>query len=517
MKKAFSELNSELESPLALAESAGHTVCAKLNAAHRSSQGQYLTPPNIATFLAGLFDVDDDHIRLLDPGAGVGALSAAFVEVLLTKKHKPRSVHLMAWEVEASFIASLNDVLEECVRAGSLAGISVSFTVNHGDFLRDAASLTEADGLFKKQLKAQPFTHAILNPPYRKINTDSSARRLLRQAGMETSNLYTGFLWLAARLLAPGGQMVAINPRSFCNGPYFLSFRKQFFAEMTLERVHVFNRRDTVFSKDDVLQENLIFTARRGSEKQPFVLLSNSAGVVSEVLATRRVPRFQVLEPSDRNHVLHFALDETDDAVKQRMRKLPSLLGDLGLGVSTGRVVDFRARQYLCESPREGAVPLIYPMHFNGGGIHWPRVGSKKPNALVATRETDDLLVSNGVYVLVKRFTAKEERKRVVATVFQPKGELANFQSVGFENHLNYFYCLGKPMDEALARGLAIYLNSSLVDAYFRQFSGHTQVNATDLRGLRYPSLHQLRRLSREVKESTVDQEVIDKSVDATL
>jgi adenine-specific DNA-methyltransferase len=43
------------------------------------------------------------------------------------------------------------------------------------------------------------------------------------------------------------------------------------------------------------------------------------------------------------------------------------------------------------------------------------------------------------------------------------------------------------------------YLNSTFVDAYFRQFNGHTQVNATDLRNLRYPSVTQLERLGEKV------------------
>ena len=50
-----------------------------------------------------------------------------------------------------------------------------------------------------------------------------------------------------------------------------------------------------------------------------------------------------------------------------------------------------------------------------------------------------------------------------------------------------------------LARGLVAYLNSTFVDTYFRQFNGHTQVNATDLRNLRYPSVRQLERLGERV------------------
>lgn len=78
-------------------------------------------------------------------------------------------------------------------------------------------------GLFQGD-EVPEVTHAILNPPYRKIATRSRERILLNSLGMETSNLYAAFVWLAFRRLAEGGELAAITPRSFCNGPYFRQF-----------------------------------------------------------------------------------------------------------------------------------------------------------------------------------------------------------------------------------------------------------------------------------------------------
>jgi len=59
---------------------------------------------------------------------------------------------------------------------------------------------------------------------------------------------------------------------------------------------------------------------------------------------------------------------------------------------------------------------------------------------------------------------------------------------LGFENHLNVFHKGKQGLSEALAHGLVTFLNTTAVDEYFRSFSGHTQVNATDLRLMKYPS-----------------------------
>jgi adenine-specific DNA-methyltransferase len=49
-----------------------------------------------------------------------------------------------------------------------------------------------------------------------------------------------------------------------------------------------------------------------------------------------------------------------------------------------------------------------------------------------------------------------------------------------------------------------------MVDRHFRQFSGHTQVNATDLRSLRYPHLNTLEKIADLLGERINDQAAID-------
>ena len=42
--------------------------------------GQFFTPAKIAQFMAGLFSVPVSPVRLLDAGAGEGALTMAFID-----------------------------------------------------------------------------------------------------------------------------------------------------------------------------------------------------------------------------------------------------------------------------------------------------------------------------------------------------------------------------------------------------------------------------------------------------
>lgn len=481
---------------------------AQATPSHRSEFGQFATPLAIASFMAAMFDARTKPVRLLDAGAGVGSLTAAFVAEMGRREMKPAAISATLFEVDPNFAGYLDSTVELCAHESERAGIQFDATVSLEDFTRAAVGMLDGE-----MFRQQRFDCAILNPPYRKINTDSETRRLLRQAGIETSNLYAAFLALAIALLDDGGELVAITPRSFCNGPYFRPFRRLLLDAMDLRRVHVFESRTQAFRDDEVLQENVIIHAVKAKRGLPVTITASDGPAHPETV--REVNPDELVRPGDRDLFIHILPDEADRGIADLMARFTTTLIDIGLTVSTGRVVDFRSKEYLRHEPGPGTVPLIYPMHFADGWITWPRPGSKKPNAIAVADESDRWLIPAAVHVLVKRFSAKEEKRRIVAAVYDPTRVPA--AQVGFENHVNYYHHNGGGLSLDLAKGLTAFLNSTFVDEYFRQFNGHTQVNAADLRNMRYPTREQLETLGRDIGEEFPQQQELDQFIEAEL
>ena len=283
---------------------------------------------------------------------------------------------------------------------------------------------------------------------------------------------------------------------------------------MSINRIHVFDYRDRAFEDDDVLQENVILHAIK-AHQQERVTISSRADPNDPFITVREVEYAQLVYPDDPNLFIHIVPDGLGQRIGQKVRSLSTSLDELGITVSTGKVVDFRAADFLKEKPDAETVPLIYPSNFSQGYIAWPNGQNRKPSAIRLAQETTSLLVPSGWYVLVKRFSAKEEKKRVVAAIYDPARVDAGL--IGIENHLNYYHQNGKGLPPLLAKGLAAFLNSTIVDEYFRQFSGHTQVNATDLRNLKYPSLPQLMAIGDKIGDEFPEQDEIDQIILGTL
>lgn len=481
----------------------------------RARLGQFFTPEPIAQFMASLFSFPQmpQTFRVLDAGAGNGMLTAAFVaEICSGERPLPQTIIATAWELDSELIPSLEDTLSLCEAVCARSGVRFTADIRQGDFILDAADMLGGNRLFAGN--APRFDAAILNPPYRKLRTDSVERARLHSAGIETSNLYAAFLWLAMELLADQGEMVAITPRSYMNGSYFRPFRRALLDSMRFRRVHVYDTRDTAFNGDDVLQENAIIHAVKGGEPTP-MLVSTSHGPDDEGMASRTLEPQQFVLPDDRDLVMHVVPDDTEAQIGEKMRDLPDTLSDLDIEVSTGRVVDFRARDRLRETAANGDVPLVFPRHCSDGFVAWPRDVRGKPNAIHVRGGDDPDILPAGWYVLVKRFSAKEEKRRVVAAICDPA--TLPKTGVGFDNKLNVFHHHGRGLPPALAKGLALFLNSTAVDAYFRQFSGHTQVNARDLRSLRYPDRDTLERLGRCVNGRMPSTEEINRIVNEEI
>ncbi|MDQ7074918.1 MAG: Eco57I restriction-modification methylase domain-containing protein [Gammaproteobacteria bacterium] len=493
---------------MARAEAYHQMALQRLTAKRRAELGQFMTPIPLARYMASLFSVPlDGEVRLLDAGAGVGCLSAAFVESLYRGEQSSDSLRVTAYELDGVLCETLQALMDDAASNCATLDLPFQAEVLERDFVFDAGERLAGD-FFSEGLQHEGFTHAILNPPYKKISSRSDYRQLLNRLGLESNNLYSAFLSLAIRLLAPGGELVALVPRSFCNGPYFLSFRKLLLEQMSLRQLHLFESRDQAFAEDDVLQENIILHAVKDLSRRP-VLLSSSSGPELDDLSLRLLPHAQVVRADSEQSFIHVASSELDSHVMERMARIEHSLQELGLDVSTGPVVEFRLKEQLQSDPyADGCVPMIYPAHFSQGAVVWPLAESRKAQSIAQDAFSDKVLRPNEHYTLVRRFSTKEERRRVMAVVYDP--EQFDHQQVGFENHINIIYAKRQEMNLKLAKGLMLYLNSTLVDMYFRQFNGHTQVNATDLRLLPFPSRARLQVLGQKLGDAFPQQQQID-------
>lgn len=472
----------------------------------KSRLGQFFTPATIARFMAELFIPNGfNHCRLLDPGAGIGSLCAAFLERCHSGDLNFKNVHLDAFEIDPFLQPHLQQTLE---KYKTISGFSKNIDIS--DFII-SASESISGNLFVKPLPR--YTHAILNPPYKKIRSDSKHRLALRQAGIETVNLYSAFLALSLSLLEPQGQLVAIVPRSFCNGPYYRRFRKILLSQTSIRQIHLFSSRNKAFKDDDVLQENIIIHLEKNGENRPIKISTSTDDIFSD-LTSQNYPVDKIVLPGDPEQFIHIPTSTSMGSIAQK-KNISWTLSDLKISVSTGPVVDFRVKEHLRKMPGPDTVPLLYPAHFKSKGSEWPKPDMKKPNAIHRNSETEKWLLPNDFYCVVRRFSSKEEKRRVMANVVNPV-DFPGMTLLGFENHLNVFHANKQGLPEILAYGIMAYLNSTAVDDYFRTFNGHTQVNATDLKQLKYPSREILTILGEwALNQLELTQEIIDEKLEA--
>ena len=465
----------------------------------RKRKGQFFTPPEVCHFMAHRFSTLPKRFRLLDPGAGIGALSAAVCDMAIELR-SPRHIEISLFENDASVLPFLKKTMSHCQNALAEAGHRMIYSIFHDDFVLHAApaAFGKQRSLFGAIENLGVFDAVIMNPPYFKVRKDSAHAHAMQDVVHGQPNIYAFFLALGAQLLRPSGQLVAITPRSFCSGLYFRSFRRWFFERMALDHIHLFESRSHTFQK--VLQESVITVAHRLGKQPPTVTLSTSRG--RELLGSpekRTLPTAAVIHNLPGDCFIRIPASSQDSAVLDTIQAWPHHFEDLGLRVSTGPVVTFRAREYLLPEPNGAqTAPLLNPSNIKPFDTVWPLTQTKHPAGFKVCPDSMRLLLPTRNYVLLRRFTAKEEHRRLVAS--QLLRSQFNWPYVALENHLNYVYHADKELTDEETLGLTALFNSSLLDRYFRILSGNTQVNATELRVMNFPDLETMSRIGAHLK-----------------
>lgn len=484
------------ELPSQFAYRLGQSFASTANSTRRQALGQFFTPVEVARFMASL--ALDGHIpqRVLDPGAGSGVLANAICELLPNRKTR---FHLDAFEIDPELASLCHLSLTYAKTWLARKELEFTFEIHETDFILETAG-TFAPRLFDQRVP-RLYDLVIANPPYFKLQKSDPRSVVAAAVNHGQPNIYAVFMALAASALVDGGVMVTITPRSFATGDYFTQCRRHVFSRVVPEVVHLFDSRRAAFRDDTVLQENVILKARRASPTQHAVVSVSTSHGPADIAGrtSRTVALASVVEISSPNAVFHIPARETDVAIMRFLRNWPHTLHTLGLEASTGPVVAFRARRFLINEPmNKGHVPLLWLHNVRQMAIEWPAAKGAKSQYIVDSPNSDRILLPNRTYVLLRRFTAKEERKRLTAAPLM-KGQLPG-RRVGLENHLNYIHRPQGEIHSDEAFGLAALLSSNLIDRYFRISNGHTQVNATELRSIPLPSRQVLIDLGSEIR-----------------
>jgi len=185
---------------------------------------------------------------------------------------------------------------------------------------------------------------------------------------------------------------------------------------------------------------------------------------------------------------------EADIEILKQFNSWKGRFEDHGIEISTGPVVAFRSENFLSNSKEKAdTYPMIWPTHVSLLSIEWPKTKCNKMQYI--DRAATDRIILNQNYVIMKRFTTKEEAKRLFTCPLK-KGELPG-DYIGIENHLNYLHAGKKEMQFTLCKGISYLLNSTLFDNYIRIVNGQTQVNATDIENLPIPDIAIIKRLGK--------------------
>lgn len=454
----------------------------------RKKYGQFFTSKETAAFMAGLFEISNERqtLSILDPGAGSGILSIALLERLQSFT-AIEEIRLVCYENDPNVMELLRANLEV---ACSQSRQKISYEIVSDNYILSQA--TDYNLMLGPNLEPEKFDFVIGNPPYMKIAKDAPEALAMPDVCYGAPNLYFLFASMSMFNLRDGGELVYIIPRSWTSGAYFKRFRQKFLSEGILEHIHLFVSRDKVFEKENVLQETIIIKARKTHIKQKNVTITTTK--TNADFSKRTIfeaPYSAVVNGPDSYVYLVTNAEEVEtlDSLNKWENTLPSI----GLKMKTGLTVDFRNREALRDVAEEQAVPLFYSQHIQN--VEAVFLVGKEYEYLVT--EQRGLLQPNENYLFVKRFTAKEEHRRLQCGVYLAKKH-PEYSQISTQNKINFIDGM-RDLSECVVYGLYVLFNSTLYDCYYRILNGSTQVNSIEVNSMPVPSMDVIEAMGKEL------------------
>ena len=459
----------------------------------RKKYGQFFTGKETAKYMASLFDLTNisskNKVTILDPGAGTGILSIALIERLESYEYI-KCIELACYETDEKVLDTLRENLEFTKQRSR---IEVNYEIITENYITSQSNDFNHNILEDKDPKK--YDLIIGNPPYIKIGKDAPEALAMPEVCYGAPNLYFLFAAMSLFNLKADSEMVYIIPRSWTSGAYFKSFRKYLLKHGALTSIHSFISRNKVFDGEDVLQETIIIKVKKSIEKPKEITISSSHSSSDfEDITYLNVPYDLVV--SGEELYVYLVTTQAEVDVLGDLNKWTDTLPSLGLKMKTGLTVDFRNREVLRDEAEEGTMPFFYSQHIKDGKIQFPI--DKEGEYILTSKE--GLLQLNKNYLFVKRFTAKEEKRRLQCGIYLAS-EYSEYEKISTHNKINFIDIKNGSMSKELVYGLFVIFNSTIYDMYYRILNGSTQVNSTEVNNMPVPPIDTIEEMGRRLIE----------------
>ncbi|AEC01480.1 Eco57I restriction-modification methylase domain-containing protein [Parasphaerochaeta coccoides] len=467
----------------------------------RKKYGQFFTSKETAIFMAELFDIpqNKEELHILDAGAGTGILSIALIDRLQNMSYFQK-IHLVCYENDSNVIELLKDNLDYVCQK---AKIQITYELHTENYI--ISQMLEYNEMLGANANPLKYDMVIGNPPYMKIAKDAPEATAMPDVCYGAPNLYFLFASMGMFNLAPSGEMVYIIPRSWTSGTYFKKFRQKFLSEGALEHIHLFVSRDKVFEKENVLQETIIIKVRKTNHvPQKVMITTTQSNCDFSDRTTLEVPYHTVV--SGKDSYVYLVTNEQEIEILEQLNSLENTLPSIGLKMKTGLTVDFRNKDLLRDTKEPRTVPLFYSQHIQDGRVSFP---IEKEHEYILAEQTG-LLQKNVNYLFIKRFTSKEEHRRLQCGVYLAK-HYSEYTEISTQNKINFIDGLSN-LSECIVYGLYVLFNSTLYDCYYRILNGSTQVNSTEINSMPVPSVDTIEAMgqvliqARDMSETICDR-----------
>lgn len=491
---------------ISLVEESQKKYIKKRKRVYLKENSQFFTPKYIADKMLNTINIKNlelkKNLKILEPSAGTGIL-IMYTLLFLFKNSNIKEIEFDIYELDAELFKTLKKNITSIKSYFDKMDSKIKFNLFNENFI-------EHNSVKWNKKNSYCYDLIIANPPFKKINQDSSESKVMKELIYGQPNIYTLFIAMSLKLLDHNGVFCVLSPRNYLSGEYSKKVRNFIFKDYQLSHIHTFDKRD-IFQF--VNQEVIISTYMKTSSKVKIEISHNGKFKFKTDIENIIYDQGNksILIPNKKSNL----------SLLKKFLSFSYSLKELGLKVSVGPIVQFRNQNFLSRDVfSDNYSPLLISNDIKEDNIiyYYNRKNIRKTHNKSINNKAKYLL-PNSNYLLLRKVTAKDDHNTIISTVLEK--DFFNAKFIGLDNNLLYFHKINKDEEMSLEECYGLYglINSCYFKEFYSLINGTHTINVSDFKNMQFPSLESIKKIGNYIIKNKVYNEnycsyIVKKNID---